>query len=91
MSQTVDSLVATVTAATTVLDSAAVYIGGVPGLISDAVSKALANGATAAELAPLTDLAATMKTKSDAVLSAIAANTPSDPPTPPMFATAKGR
>lgn len=70
-----------VTATQGVLDSATVFINGVPGLIQAAVDKAIAGGATAAQLAPLSQLASDMKAKSDALTAAIAANSPA--PTPP--------
>ncbi|MES2366996.1 MAG: hypothetical protein V4563_14065 [Pseudomonadota bacterium] len=58
-----------------VLDSATTFITGVPALIDTAVKAAVANGATEAELKPLAQLSADLKTKADAVKAAIAANT----------------
>ena len=52
---------------------------GLPKLIADAVAAAIANGATAAQLAPLTDLAATLSTSTPAVMAALLANTPVTP------------
>lgn len=75
MSAEVDAILAEITATETVLDSAVVYIQSVPGLIHDAVAAATANGATAAELAPLTALATELQGKADAVKAAITANT----------------
>ncbi len=71
-----DATIAQIQATETVLDSALVYVNSVPGLIKTAVDAALVNGATAAELAPLTALHADLKAKSDAVAAAIVANTP---------------
>ena len=70
----IDQLVQQVHDTEGVLDSAVVYVKSVPGLIDTAVQKALANGATAAELAPLTDLSAELKAKGQALSDAIAAN-----------------
>lgn len=81
----------TMTAADTVMDSAVVFVGSVPGLITTAVNAAIAGGATAAQLQPVTDLAATMKTKSDALAAALAANTPQPPPSGAQLKTAKGK
>jgi hypothetical protein len=71
-----DDTMAAMTEAATVEDSAVLFITSVPGLIATAVAAAQANGATAAQLAPLTDLSATLKTKSDALQTALTANTP---------------
>ncbi len=75
-----DDTIAAMTAAETVEDAATAFIIGVPALISAAVTQALANGATAAQLAPLTDLNAQLKLKSDALQAAVVANTPAAPP-----------
>ena len=72
----IDDTIATMTDTDTVLDSALVYIQSVPGMIQAAVDAAVAGGATAAQLAPLTQLVADTKTKSDAVKAALVANTP---------------
>ncbi len=74
-----DAIIAQVQATDEVLASATLYIKGVPGLIDAAVAKALQNGATAAELQPLTQLSADLKAKSQETTDAIAANTPSTP------------
>lgn len=71
-----DKLIHNSEAAVTVLDSCAVFFDGLPALIAKAKADAIANGATEAELAPLTDLADTLKVKSDAIAAAIVANTP---------------
>jgi hypothetical protein len=88
---TVDTTIAEIQAATTVIDSATIFANSVPGLISDAVSKALANGATAAQLAPLTDLGTALKAKADALAAAVVANTPAAPPPPPAAAPAQAK
>jgi hypothetical protein len=74
------ALTAEVTDTEGILDSATTYINGVAALITAAVTKAIADGATSAQLQPLSDLAASMKTKADATAAAIAANQP--PPGP---------
>lgn len=71
-----DDTMAAMTQATTVQASAIVFISGVPGLIQAAIDKATLGGATAAQLAPFTDLAAQLKTESDALQTALTANTP---------------
>lgn len=65
-----------ITAANTVIDSAIAYVDSVPTLITAAVAEALAGGASAAQLQPVTDLAASLKAKSDALKDALTANTP---------------
>jgi hypothetical protein len=76
-SPVLDQLTATVTRATTVETSAAELINGFSARLQAAVDAALANGATAAELAPVSDLATALDTESDALAAAVAANTPS--------------
>jgi hypothetical protein len=71
----IDQLVADVAAEDTVIDSCVVYIKGVPALIDAAVQKALAGGATAAQLVPLTTLSADVKAKTQAITDALTANT----------------
>jgi hypothetical protein len=65
--------------ARSVEESAVAYIQGVPALIDAAVQAALSNGATDAELAPLTQLSADLTASNAAVLAALAANTPLSP------------
>ncbi len=77
-----DPLEAQIKASDDVIDSAVILINGIQTQIADAVAKALANGATAAELAPLTDLNASLKAKTDSLAAAVLANTPPAPPTP---------
>lgn len=74
-----DALAAQIDANTSVVDSAIQFIGGVRGMIDAAVTAALAGGATAAQLAPFTDLSAAMAAKDQALSEAIAANTPAAP------------
>lgn len=52
--------------------AAVAFIQSVPQRITDAVAAAVGNGATAEELAPLTQLVADMKTSADAVTAALA-------------------
>lgn len=74
-----DSIIAQVQATDEVLASVTLYVKSVPGLIDAAVAKALANGATAAELQPLTQLSIDLKAKSDEAAAAVLANTPATP------------
>ncbi len=74
-----DALSAQIQANLDVEASAVVLINGISQRITDAVTAALAGGATAAELQPFTDLAAAMKTEADALAAAIVANTPAQP------------
>lgn len=73
----VDDTIAEMTDCNTVLDSALVYINSVPAQTQAAIDKALAGGATAAQLEPFVQLAADQKAKSDAVKAALVVNTPS--------------
>ncbi len=54
--------------------SAVTALNGIAARIQTAVDGALANGATAAQLAPVTDEIAALKASSDALASAVAAN-----------------
>ena len=80
MAQVIDDLVAATAAADTVFDSAVTFINGVPALINDAVQKAIAGGATAAELAPVSQVATDITNKAQAIQAAIVANTPTPSP-----------
>lgn len=71
---TLDALAAQVTATNGVIDSATTFINGVAARIQAAVDAALANGATADQLAPVNDEITALKAKSDALAAAIAAN-----------------
>jgi len=62
-------------AATTGVEASAVaFINGFAQRLADAVAAALAGGATAAELQPITDEVAAMKASADALSAAIVAN-----------------
>ncbi len=70
--QVIDDLVAQATATEGVIDSAVVVINGIQARIDAAVTAALNNGATAAQLAPVVQVSTDLKTKSDALAGAIA-------------------
>ncbi len=57
-------------------ESAVVLINGIAARITAAIEAAIANGATAAELAPVTDEVAALKAGSDSLAAAVEANTP---------------
>ena len=76
MAKSVDDLVASVAAEDAVVDSAVLLLNGITQRIADAIAAALAGGATAAELAPLTTLNADIQAKTAALSAAVAANTP---------------
>ena len=73
---TLDALSMQVTATAGVIDSAVLLIGGIADRIQAAVTAALANGATAEELAPVQGEVDLLRQKTDALAAAIAANTP---------------
>lgn len=72
---TLDALAAQVTATTDVEDSAIALINGIAARIQAAVDAAIAGGASAADLAPVTDEIAALKAKTDALAAAVQANT----------------
>lgn len=72
----IDQLVADVEANLQVGTSAILLINGIKARIDQAVKDALAGGATAAELAPLTTLSASIKAETQALADAVVANTP---------------
>lgn len=74
MAADLSELVADVTKARGVVQSATVYVNGVAQRIKDAVEAALANGATEAELAPVRDLANQLEADADALSAAMVAN-----------------
>jgi len=76
MPQVLDDLAAQVKVNTDVEASAALALNGVAGRIQAAVDEALANGATAEQLAPVTDEVNALKASADALASAVARNTP---------------
>lgn len=68
---------------TAVEASAAALINGINDRLKEAVDKALANGATAEELAPVQTVVDSLTSSSDSLSAAVAANTPgSTDPTP---------
>lgn len=73
MSAEMDTLSTQVTQTDTVIDSAVTLLNGIAGQIQDAAGDRTKSLALAAEL----------KTKSDALAAAVAANTPSQPPPAP--------
>ena len=72
-----DDLKATVEATTSVEDSATALINGFAARVQAAVDQAIANGATAEELAPVQAEVDALKASSDALSQAVKANTPS--------------
>lgn len=69
-------LTAEISKATTVERSAEVLINGFSARLDAAVQAAIANGATAEQLQPVSDLGTTLSNESDALQAAILANTP---------------
>lgn len=69
-----DDLKAQVEATIAVEASAVALINGIAARITAAVQDAIANGATAEQLAPVTDEVAALKTQTDALAAAVAAN-----------------
>jgi len=67
---------ASVTKATTVQASAATLIRGIAGRLDAAVAKALDNGATAEQLAPVSAEVAALNASSDDLTAAVTENTP---------------
>lgn len=73
-SQVLADLAAAVEKTKTVEASAVVLINGIAARVQAAVDAALANGATAEELAPVTDEIAAMNAAADELATAVAAN-----------------
>lgn len=69
------TLQADVTNETTVVASVEKTLNGIPALISDAVSKALAKGATPEQLQAFADLSAAIEANTTGLTSAVVANT----------------
>lgn len=69
-----------VKATDTVIDSATALINGFGQVVTDAVNKAIANGATQQELAPVTDALAEIRGKTDALAKAVVAGAPAANP-----------
>lgn len=74
---TLDQIIAEMTAAETVDDAAIAFIQGVPAMIQAAVDAALQNGATEAQLQPVADLGVAMQAKTDALTAALQPPPPS--------------
>lgn len=70
--------IADITRATEVIDSALILVNSIPALLDKARDQALQNGATAAELQPLSDLSAALRSKSQELADAVVANTPAE-------------
>lgn len=81
------------TAAKTQLDAGVAFFGALPALLQTKIDAALANGATAAQLQPVSDFGAQLKASADAFATAMAANNvpPTPAPTPAQLAKAKGK
>jgi hypothetical protein len=75
MPEVIDALVAQAKVNEDVEKSALIVINGIAGRIQAAVDKAIAGGATAEQLAPLTNEIALLKASSDDLAAAVAANT----------------
>jgi hypothetical protein len=71
---TLDALAKEVTDTVGVEESAVAALSGVEAKIEAAVAKALENGATAEQLAPVTDELAALKAAREALAAAVAAN-----------------
>ena len=65
---------------TEVIKSAILLIEGIAESQRTAIEAALANGATAEELKPISDEVDALSASTDALSAAVAANTPSAPP-----------
>jgi NH3-dependent NAD+ synthetase len=74
--ETIDALVAEVAEDVTVMDGATALVNGISDRITAAVAAAVANGATEAQLAPLTNLASDLDAAANRLSSAVSANTP---------------
>lgn len=72
----IDGITAEATNDVTVMGSATKLINGFQAAEQAAIDQALANGATAAQLAPLIDLNAQLKASASDLAAAVAANTP---------------
>ena len=77
-----DDLATQVAASTAVEASAVTLIDGIAARIQAAVEAAIAGGATADQLKPVSDEVASLKSSGDALAAAVAANTPVQPPPP---------
>lgn len=68
------ALIAELNAIEGVDDSAIAFVNGFAAAVAAAVQAAIANGATAEQLQPVSDLGTAAKAKSDALAAALAAN-----------------
>lgn len=82
MAKVLDDLQAAVTNETSVVQAAILLINGFSQRLADAVAKALENGATEEELAPVQAEVDALNASATALGSAVAANTPAGPATP---------
>ncbi len=71
-----DDLAVQVTASVTVMEGAKLLINGFAQRLVDAIAAAVANGATAEQLAPVQAEVDALKAKSDELAAAVEANTP---------------
>jgi len=76
MNPVLDVLAAQVSATTQVIDSAVVLINGFAARVQAAIDAAVANGATAEQLAPVQGEVDALRSSSDALAAAVVANTP---------------
>jgi len=76
MPKVLDDLAAQVKANTDAEASAVIVLNGIAARIAAAVQAAIANGATAEELAPVSDEVTALKSSADALSAAVVANTP---------------
>lgn len=81
MNPVLDALAAEVTNDVTVMGSATILINGFAARTQAAIDAALANGATAEQLAPVQAEVDALKAGSADLATAVAANTPAPPPT----------
>lgn len=72
----IDNLTSDITKATDVVKSATILINGFQKRLDDAIAAAVTNGATEAELKPLSDLSDVLESETSTLAAAVAANTP---------------
>lgn len=84
LDQALTELIATVSAQTTVIDSAIAYIDVVPDLIQQAYDAGIASGVKPEQLGALSGLIENMKAKSAGLKAALAENTPPVIPPAPV-------
>jgi len=73
--EVIDGLATEVAEDTTIMESATTLINGFSDRLSAAIAAALAGGATAAQLMPLSDLQAALDASSTKLATAVSANT----------------